>query len=87
MVESWSAGDAEIARSSEMADAEDRLVLIDRIAGLEAQIAELTAGAARQPSEQLSAEQQILALQSSLAWRLGSALTSPRRVLRRVFGR
>lgn len=63
---------------------EEQLVLLDRIAGLEAQLGELTRQADQTPSELLSAEQRVIEMQSSFAWRLGNALTHPRRVLRRL---
>ena len=66
---------------------EEQLVLLDRIAGLEAQLAELRREADRTPSEALSAEQLVIQMQSSLAWRLGNALTNPRRVIRRILRR
>jgi len=66
---------------------EETLVLLDRIAGLEAQLNQLSVSPAVSPTAQLSAEHQIIALQTSFAWRLGSALTDPRRVFRRIFRR
>jgi hypothetical protein len=66
---------------------EEQLVLLDRIAGLEAQVAELRRDADRTPSEALSAEQLVIQMQSSFAWRLGNALTDPRRAFRRIFRR
>ena len=72
---------------SRVVDREDQLILRDRIAALEAEVAALKADSARQPSEVLSAEQRILQMQSSFAWRIGSALADPRRVVRRAFRR
>jgi hypothetical protein len=83
----WAGNEEMFPRNSVEGLLEEQLVLRDRIMGLEAQLAELGMGAHRTPSELLSAEQRIIAMQSSMAWRVGSALTDPRRVLRRVFRR
>jgi hypothetical protein len=87
VAEGWSAGDAEIVGSSKHAEGEERLVLIDRIAGLEAQVAELSARFSATPTQQLAVEQQLIRMQHSLAWRLGRALTSPQTVVRRMIRR
>lgn len=66
---------------------EHQLELVDRVTSLEAQLAQLTAGASLTPSEQLSAEQQLLALRESFPWRVGRIVTLPVRVVGRVFRR
>jgi hypothetical protein len=80
----WTGDEAELAASARLAELEERLVLIDRIAGLESELAELTGLAVHTPTEQLTAEQQVVAMRSSIAWRVGRAVTSPQSVLRRL---
>ncbi len=83
----WTGDEAPPSQAPTVREFEEQLALRDRIAALEAQLADLRAEESRTPTELLSAEQRILAMQSSFAWRLGNALTSPRRVLRRIFRR
>ena len=66
---------------------EHQLELVDRVKSLEAQLAQLSAGAILTPSDQLSAEQQLLALRESLPWRVGRFVTIPVRVIGRLLRR
>jgi hypothetical protein len=83
----WTGEGAELPKRTDERLLEEQLILRDRIAGLEAQLAELGTGPRRYPTDILSAEQRIIVMQSSLAWRLGSVLTNPRRLLRHIFRR
>jgi hypothetical protein len=84
---SWSAPGVEIPVSKRLLTAERQLALVDRIIGLEAQVAELGAVTTLTPTEQLRAEQQLSRLRDSPAWRIGRAATLPVRAARRVAGR
>ncbi len=84
----WKGDEAEFPADANARRLEEQLVLRDRILGLEAELAELSAGARPStPSEQLSVEQRLIEMRSSFAYRLGSAITNPRRVTRRLFRR
>lgn len=83
----WTGPEAELDARQRMLALEHQLELVDRVTSLEAQLAQLTAGASLTPSEQLSAEQQLLALRESLPWRVGRIVTLPVRVVGRVFRR
>ena len=69
--------------ADELADRERQLALVDRVFGLEAQLAELSAENSLTPSERLRTEQRLIEMQGSLAWRLGRAATAPLRVAQR----
>lgn len=67
-----------------------QMALVDRVIGLEAEVARLHAdysgvGGARQEVERLKGE--LRAVYSSRAWLLGRALLLPVRVVKRVMGR
>lgn len=83
----WTGPEAELDARQRMLALEHQLELVDRVTSLEAQLAQLSAGASLTPSEQLSAEQQLLALRESLPWRVGRIVTLPVRVVGRVFRR
>ncbi|MBC7591903.1 hypothetical protein [Lacisediminihabitans sp. H27-G8] len=83
----WAGPEARLEANDRMLTLERQLELVDRVKGLEAQLAQLSAGAVLTPSEQLSAEQQLLALRESLPWRVGRAVTIPVRVAGRVLHR
>ena len=88
---SWAAPDIEIPVSKRLLSAERQLALVDRIVGLEAQLAEASRGATLSPSEQLRAEQQLEKLRNSTTMRVGRAIVLPagiaRRTLKRALGR
>ncbi|MEO8908024.1 MAG: hypothetical protein ABI310_08105 [Microbacteriaceae bacterium] len=84
---SWSAPGVELPVSKRLLTAERQLALVDRVLGLEAQVAELGAVTTLTPTEQLRAEQQLQRLRDSPAWRIGRAATLPARVARRAIGR
>ncbi|MCU1415496.1 MAG: hypothetical protein JWN80_2836 [Microbacteriaceae bacterium] len=81
--DSWHAEEAEEAGAPRALGLEDQLALLDRVRGLEARLAEYSAGG-RAPSNVLSAEQEVVRMQSSLAWRLGNAITRPSRIVGRL---
>ena len=83
----WTGPEAELDRSQRMLAREHQLELVDRVKSLEAQLAQLSAGAPLTPSDQLSAEQQLLALRESLPWKVGRIVTIPVRVLGRLLRR
>lgn len=58
-------------------DFERQLSLVDRVLGLEAQLAELSIVFDLIPSEKLRAEQQINRMRSSLGWRIGKVIAAP----------
>ncbi|MET4158935.1 hypothetical protein [Agromyces sp. PvR057] len=66
---------------------EREMMLVDQVIGLEARIAELSAGTRLTPSEQLGVEHQIAEMRRSVEWRAGRLITLPARVLRRVWPR
>jgi hypothetical protein len=68
-------------------DYERQLGLVDRVLGLEAQLAELSIDSALTPSEQLRVEQQLDQMRRSLGWRIGRIITAPITVARRRFQR
>ncbi len=82
----WEADEAPLPADARANELIARLGLVDRIVALEARLAEYDA-AANNPTTTLTAEQRLLALQSSLAWRLGSLLTNPGRIVRRLTAR
>ena len=82
--EPWTDENAPLASRILPEWSEERQALIDRIIGLEAQVDELTGASHSTPSEQLALEQRLIAMQESFEWRLGRAITSPRRVVRRL---
>ena len=83
----WTGPEAELDARQRMLALEHQLELMDRVKSLEARLAQLSVGASLTPSEQLSAEQQLLALRESLPWRVGRVVTIPVRVIGRVLRR
>ena len=73
--------------ADDLAARERQLALVDRVFGLEAQVAELSAENSLTPSERLRTEQRLIAMQGSLAWRLGRAATAPLRAANRLVAR
>jgi hypothetical protein len=66
---------------------ERQLALLDRVLGLEAELAELSLQRTLSPSAQLAAEQELARLRGSAELRIGHALTAPARVARRTIER
>lgn len=66
---------------------ENLLQLSDRIMSLEAELAQVSTGRVLTPTEQLDAEQQLIAMRASLPWRVGRVVTIPLRVVRRMLRR
>lgn len=66
---------------------ENLLKLSDRIMSLEAELAQVSTGRVLTPTEQLDAEQQLIAMRASLPWRVGRVVTIPLRVVRRMLRR
>jgi hypothetical protein len=80
----WQAPDFEVPVTERVFTAERQLALVDRIIGLEAQLAELAAVSTLTPAEQLRSEHQLQQVRSSLTWRVGTAALLPARLLRGV---
>ncbi len=85
--ESWKGPEAEPSTAHRLLSLEQQLELVDRVIGLESQLAQLSAASALTPTEQLSTEQQLIRLQRSAAWRIGRIVTAPFRVSRRAIRR
>lgn len=87
MTDGWTTA-KESPRTAQSDAYERQLALVDRILGLEAQVAELSIAFDLAPSETLRAEQQIDRMRASLGWRVGRVISAPalvaRRRLRRV---
>lgn len=80
----WTGPEAALAAHERMLALEQQLRLVDRVRSLEAQLAQLSPGIPVAPSEQLNAEQQLLAFRASLPWRVGRLVTYPVRVAQRA---
>lgn len=83
----WTAPQADIAVSDRMLSLERQLHLVDRILGLEAQVAQLSSSTSLTPSEELGTELQLQRMRTSPAWRIGRVATSPMRIARRILRR
>lgn len=77
MTEGWTGSSRESLQSRTTEDYERELALVDRVLGLEAQLAEQSVDFGLTPSEQLRAEQQIDRMRASLGWRVGRILSAP----------
>lgn len=86
MTEGW-ASSQESPRSRASDDYERQLGLVDRVLGLEAQVAELSVDFDLTPSEKLRVEQQLDQMRRSLGWRVGRIVTAPMTVITRRFQR
>ncbi|MBK4346419.1 hypothetical protein [Lacisediminihabitans changchengi] len=80
-------GEESTLPADELAARERQLALVDRVFGLEAQLSQVSAENSLTPSERLRTEQRLIAMQSSLAWRVGRAATAPLRVAQRFISR
>jgi len=77
----------QVTDEERLRDEERQLALVDRILGLEAEVAELSVARSLSPGQQLAAEQELARLRSSAELRLGHALTAPARIARRAIER
>jgi hypothetical protein len=80
----WAGREDDAEAQTRSLSLEQQLELIDRVKSLEAQLAQVTANRHLTPTEQLSAEQQLLEFRRSLPWRVGRMVTVPVRVLQRA---
>lgn len=83
----WSAVERETVADERLLSAERQLALVDRIIGLEAQLAQLGASTPLAPSEQLRTEQELSRMRQSLTWRVGTSALRPARFARKVMHR
>ena len=84
----WSEGRPGSALSREEQLVERELELLDRVIGLEQQVRELQSANLLGPSEAVAIERNLSAMQNSITWRAGRAVTLPiraARVLKRRF--
>ncbi|MGO4105195.1 hypothetical protein AB4Y63_14670 [Leifsonia sp. YAF41] len=84
---SWTAAEAEASRQDLLISLERQLALVDRVIGLEAQLAELAIADSLTPTEELAAERQLVLMRHSSAWRMGRLITAPARVAQRIVRR
>lgn len=66
---------------------ERQLALVDRIFGLESQVARLSAASTLAPSEQLLVERELARLRSTMTWRTGRIVSAPLRAALRIVRR
>ncbi|WP_353809252.1 hypothetical protein [Agromyces sp. SYSU T00194] len=78
----WADDAAGVELSPDERAAEERLELLDRIAGLEAQVAELRSTALLSPTETVALERDLAATHNSTTWKVGRAVLFPVRALR-----
>ncbi len=67
-----------------VASFERQLALVDRILGLESQVARLSATSSLDPSEQLLVERELARLRSTMTWRTGRIVSAPLRAVLRI---
>ena len=79
----WSGPDSGVPEA-DIVSAERQLALVDRIFGLESQVARLSAARTLDPSEQLLVEQELARLRSTVTWRTGRIVSAPLRLALRV---
>ena len=85
--ESWVGPEAELEGVDRVHALENLLQLSDRIMSLEAELAQVSTVRVLTPTEQLDAEQQLIAMRASLPWRVGRVVTIPLRDVRRMLRR
>ena len=83
----WVGTEADLPADRTLETFEWELALVDRIRGLEAQLAQVASTSKLSPDQQLRAEQELALLRGSLTWRAGRAATAPLRVLQKVVRR
>ena len=84
---SWNGRESELPTGRDLAYFEHELALVDRIIGLEAEVAELSQEASLRPEEHLGVEQQLARVRRSLTWRAGRVVSAPLRIARKATGR
>lgn len=85
--EPWVGPEDELEGVDRMHSLENLLQLSDRIMSLEAELAQVSAVRMLTPTEQLDAEQQLIAMRASLPWRVGRVVTIPLRIVQRMLRR
>ena len=85
--EPWVGPEAEIESVDRLRSLENLLKLTDRIKSLEAELTQVSTTRALTPTEQLDAEQQLIAMRASPPWRVGRVVTMPLRIVRRMLRR
>jgi len=86
VADGWAGSPREFPKDRTTDDYERQLALVDRVLGLEAQLAEQSVDFVLTPSEQLRAEQQIDRMRSSLGWRVGRIISAPATLIGRRLG-
>jgi hypothetical protein len=76
--------EAELPGGRDLASFERELALVDRVLGLQAQLAQLAAQSSLTPDQQLRTEQELALLRGSVTWRAGRVVSAPLRALQRV---
>ena len=85
--ESWVGPEAEFEDVDRIRGLENLLHLSDRIMSLEAELAQVSTVRVLTPTEQLDAEQQLIAMRASPPWRVGRVVTIPLRIVQRILCR
>jgi len=85
--ESWVGPEAEIESVDRLNSLENLLQLTDRIKSLEAELTQVSTTRVLRPTEQLDAEQQLIAMRTSPPWRVGRVVTIPLRIVQRMLRR
>ena len=85
--EPWVGPEDEFEGVDRMHSLENLLQLSDRIMSLESELAQVSAVRVLTPTEQLDAEQQLIAMRASLPWRVGRVVTIPVRIVQRMLRR
>lgn len=83
----WKGTEADLPTGRDLVTFERELALVDRILGLEAELARYSIASSLTPDEQLAAEDELARLRGSLTWRAGRLVSAPMRVIRRATGR
>lgn len=79
--------ETEIESVARLHSLENLLQLTDRIKSLEAELRQVSTTRALTPTEQLDAEQQLIAMRASPPWRVGRVVTIPLRIVQRMLRR
>lgn len=85
--EPWVGPEGEIESVDRLHSLENLLQLTDRIKSLEAELTQVSTTRALTPTEQLDAEQQLIAMRASPPWRVGRVVTIPLRIVQRMLRR
>ena len=85
--EPWVGPESEIESVDRLRSLENLLKLTDRIKSLEAELLQVSTTRVLTPTEQLDAEQQLIAMRASPPWRVGRVVTIPLRIVRRMLRR